>query len=607
MIELILIDNEGNWVKEARMGWWGRVKEKANVGRRMSETFMSEYGERMKELRETDDRVRIWVKDLEDKVDEAKTLANKFLYLDAIDSLYEIKNALYFTAKEGKKLKDISDKQFVRNISVGDRPGRNYLQYDEGRLKEAGMFSDMMARRQMRKIYGPRFKQYDAAIKKLIASAETTVQAVQDELDKMESFRIGGKIEPYLASMQQISRLQMRFAGTFDSEYKKNFTELQKHRAELDQEAEALKLKDAPKQEEVSRESSNTVNFTQPGPTLGPTNTVPQPSIGPNGTIPQGFVPGAPYEDTLRAIDIQTSKAGERWGLFQLKDSEGTRGTIRTPVDETGKPLDPTINSLSHKAISEESEDRDPSMYATPKNQAAILEELARQQREDSAGNPSVAIDRERATPVPHRQVSDTEVSPDIRPGSSHTMEVEEHELLPISLPAEPKGNSAAQIAEEAPASTPPPSEPEVKKLPKPGVRTDTLPPLPPAAPDKQQEATGPVEQSTPVDGKRTDTGEFGIPDLDITKPIPDLDVEPVVKRVIKRKKPQPPQAQASSVEAAMLKVSHEKFFNELNKVAKTGNQHLMTQMILKYSEMIDSKDPELSQELIGLAERFLD
>lgn len=97
---------------------------------------------------------------------------------------------------------------------------------------------------------------------------------------------------------------------------------------------------------------------------------------------------------------------------------------------------------------------------------------------------------------------------------------------------------------------------------------------------------------------------------LPIVAPTPvQVPVEAPPKKAPKPRKPavkKPKQKEAELIEEAILKAGHAKFYQELEKVAQTGNSYLMASMILAYSEAIDDTDEEKSLELLAVAEGIL-
>ena len=64
----------------------------------------------------------------------------------------------------------------------------------------------------------------------------------------------------------------------------------------------------------------------------------------------------------------------------------------------------------------------------------------------------------------------------------------------------------------------------------------------------------------------------------------------------------------ASPVAESVVKYSHQRFLNELNKVAnEQGNPYLMAAMMANYSGQIESFDPEMSTRLLERAGKIID
>ena len=81
------------------------------------------------------------------------------------------------------------------------------------------------------------------------------------------------------------------------------------------------------------------------------------------------------------------------------------------------------------------------------------------------------------------------------------------------------------------------------------------------------------------------------------------------IRSVIQFVKGQPsaqPQVTAS-VEEAMLKRSHRSFFNQLKQAQQLNDPFLMAQMMIRYSEVMENRDPNLSIQLLVQAQELLD
>jgi hypothetical protein len=61
-----------------------------------------------------------------------------------------------------------------------------------------------------------------------------------------------------------------------------------------------------------------------------------------------------------------------------------------------------------------------------------------------------------------------------------------------------------------------------------------------------------------------------------------------------------------ASVDQAMLKLSHKKFYSQLKEAAKMNDPFLLAQMMLRYSEVMEDKDNDLSIKLLAKAQEIL-
>jgi hypothetical protein len=79
------------------------------------------------------------------------------------------------------------------------------------------------------------------------------------------------------------------------------------------------------------------------------------------------------------------------------------------------------------------------------------------------------------------------------------------------------------------------------------------------------------------------------------------------LRSVMKFTKAEPQATATASVEQAVLKLAHKRFYNNLQKAAEFNDPYLMANMMIQYSEAIEDGDPELSYELLAKAQEILD
>lgn len=83
---------------------------------------------------------------------------------------------------------------------------------------------------------------------------------------------------------------------------------------------------------------------------------------------------------------------------------------------------------------------------------------------------------------------------------------------------------------------------------------------------------------------------------------------KPAIKKTTPKKNEAKPKESSEEMEInkMMLRSSHRKFYEELQKATSTNDPKLLALMMLKYSEQIDELDSEKSLELIAIAEGIL-
>lgn len=110
-----------------------------------------------------------------------------------------------------------------------------------------------------------------------------------------------------------------------------------------------------------------------------------------------------------------------------------------------------------------------------------------------------------------------------------------------------------------------------------------------------------------------TQPGSMGVSPLvvDVSPQYSETPIVEVEKPKAKGKKKskeeeQPATQRSSEVEKMINKKNHLMFYKQLEKAAKQENPHLLAMMLSKYSEMIEVADPEVSDELLTLAETIV-
>lgn len=83
--------------------------------------------------------------------------------------------------------------------------------------------------------------------------------------------------------------------------------------------------------------------------------------------------------------------------------------------------------------------------------------------------------------------------------------------------------------------------------------------------------------------------------------------VEPTKKKAPKKpSKKKSKSAAEEQIEQAILKMNHQKFYQELEKAAQLYPPKFLAAMLVRYSEEIDDKDPETSANLLRVAQGFI-
>jgi len=245
-------------VKEAQ---WGRIK------RILYEGVSSSYKEKMKILKDQDDSIRAWTKDL----GQIASLMNKYRKqgkMTELGYLLETFNRrLVQIGIFGKAVQDITEEAKVQHEQGGDDLARLTQQFADPKDKkdkknnigkQAGFWENTGWAKEWfaNKYLGNDWrKERDEALQKVISSAIQTVDGVNEALSQMKKARNHGNIAEYSEIVDHVAKIQNAFFKIYKPIYDKYLKSF------VDQAMTAAKSETKPLdgKPEVSQEDAGTV------------------------------------------------------------------------------------------------------------------------------------------------------------------------------------------------------------------------------------------------------------------------------------------------------------------------------------------------------------
>lgn len=185
------------------------LKERFTPGgiqRWLAEKSVSSYSDKMDILRDVDDRIYAWAKDL-------KRITKGLRQAIELSNLTEIANFINEFNDKLSRIKLVST--FVKSITPDDLQQFDKIRLAETKLSTAGAWEDIK-----RKWIAKKFETKDRNIRtgkfyQILELAEEISQKILSTLDIMGSARADGDIDNYIAGLSSISQYQNQFAEAF--------------------------------------------------------------------------------------------------------------------------------------------------------------------------------------------------------------------------------------------------------------------------------------------------------------------------------------------------------------------------------------------------------
>src|SRR3990167_4131657 len=212
------------------------VRENVAPVRWMSEKLFSGFGAQMEQLREVDEQINRWTRDLDNALDHAKDARKQGRYLDVFFWLNQINNRLRLAGEAAKDFIDVNQEQFdeffgktrhgLQPDYFGKLPEEDILDPNQSfsetiaavvrdeLVKNAGVFQDLGERIttwKAERMYKKRLQEMKRAMDSLLGEASRTVGFIDAMLSRMSKARANGDISTYLEALSKVSLQQQKF------------------------------------------------------------------------------------------------------------------------------------------------------------------------------------------------------------------------------------------------------------------------------------------------------------------------------------------------------------------------------------------------------------
>ncbi len=214
---MIIVTAEGN------SSWLREKLHPSSWARYFGEGIIPEYGEKMRVLRQVDNRIAYWLNDLDSYVKKMEQALNSNNLLSLVGFLAEINHKLKNAINDGKEVEELGQEALNK---FDEESG--YLPFLSDELEERLASSqDQLAKvswdwldRKKREWVANKFenkerKKRDFALRKLVDLTRQLVAEVQIQLRILGRARASGEIGVYIAGLKKISDLQKRFHKQF--------------------------------------------------------------------------------------------------------------------------------------------------------------------------------------------------------------------------------------------------------------------------------------------------------------------------------------------------------------------------------------------------------
>lgn len=209
--EIIVITAAGGktWLKERFMpSSWTRM---------FGEGLIGDYAKKMDTLRDVDDRIHEWTKDLGQLTREMRQALRGNRFIDVAILLGQLNKKLKNVHEAGKDVKKIEEsalKDFERKHDL-DIPDDILGTENSGLTTEAGFLSDLKRKWIAKKFENAHKQKRKLALNSLVDRAERLAKSVKSHVNNLGTARAAGDIGRYVDYLKQISLEQKEFQSMF--------------------------------------------------------------------------------------------------------------------------------------------------------------------------------------------------------------------------------------------------------------------------------------------------------------------------------------------------------------------------------------------------------
>jgi hypothetical protein len=402
----IIVSDEDQWIKKdagsldrfrndknREIRDMGRsIREHLSPIRWTTEKIFSGYQEKMDILREIDDQIKNWTKDLDNALDRAKESKKLGKPLDVIFWLGQINNRLKLVSDKKSQLSDIQDKdtdEYFQETEHGLQD--DYFQSGEDKIVQAGIIDDTKRKIttwKIERMYKKRLEEQKRALITLLNLASNTVARVDNFLAHMSKARANGDISLYIQFLGKISEQQSKFELEFKSIYDRQFAPMIariKENKKLEEER-SKKITEEANQREKDRldklvePPQSILPVTQPMSAIPPTEpksllvnippillpTPPTPELEPDTTI---FERKTPDPNSSKIIDLSTPESqdfpeSDMKPTKKVEDLDISPETIRSAKSNIIKMIIKNNHDKFHKELEKAAIKNDPYLLA---------------------------------------------------------------------------------------------------------------------------------------------------------------------------------------------------------------------------------------------------
>lgn len=210
--EIIIITAAGGktWLKERFMpSSWVRM---------FGEGLIGDYAKKMDTLRDVDDRIHEWTKDLGALTKEMRQALRGSRFIDVAILLGRLNKKLKNVHEAGKEVKKIEEgalRDFERKHDLNIPDDILGTESESGLTTEAGFLSDLKRKWIAKKFETAQKQKRTIALNSLVDRAERLAKSVRSHVNNLGTARASGDIGRYVDHLKQISLEQKEFQSMF--------------------------------------------------------------------------------------------------------------------------------------------------------------------------------------------------------------------------------------------------------------------------------------------------------------------------------------------------------------------------------------------------------